>query len=64
MTDIDYTNTIGRYKLPDRKRTTVAVSPKTHLAIKIYAQSRKVTLEKAVEELLKIAIDKVRKLPL
>jgi len=61
MTNIEYKNTIGRYKLPDKNRTTVAISPEVHSALKMYAQRRKLTLEKATEELLQIGLSKVYK---
>ena len=37
-------------------RTTIAVSPDTHTALKIYAQSRELLLEDAVEELIRLAL--------
>ena len=59
MTEIKYTNTKGRYKLPDKNRTTVAISLETHSAIKMYAQRRNLVLEKATEELLQLALTKI-----
>ena len=39
-----------------KERTTVAISPDVHTALKMYAQSRELLLEDAVEELLKLAL--------
>ena len=39
-----------------KDRTTLAINPNLHLAVKAYAESRQLRLEDATEELLKIGL--------
>ena len=46
-----------RYRREPKARTTVAVSPDMHELVKYYAHKNDMTVEDAVEQLIKLAIE-------
>lgn len=58
------TNAPGRYKyvLPNKDRKiTIAISPETHLALKLYAQGEGFSITEATQTLLKYALEHIKR---
>lgn len=49
----------NRLEVPKKERTTLAISPRTHAFVKLYADEKGYTMQAATEKLLGIALLKV-----